>query len=94
MNKLTLEILEKIQQLNLESVRMQEESDGGISVVFADADEKNKLAEVAKQAYGIEDSEEALKNLFDELIDRFYTPIEDSVPEIAKTEKMKDGQDN
>jgi F420-dependent methylenetetrahydromethanopterin dehydrogenase len=94
MNKLTLEILEKIQQLNLESVRIGEDSDGGVSVIFTNTEDKNNLAELAKQAYGIEDSEEALKNLFDELIERFYTPTEESVPEIAKTEKMKDGQDN
>jgi len=75
--KLNLEILEKIKNLNLESVKMGEDSDGGISVVFTDTEEKNKLSEIAKEVYGIENSDEALKNLFDELIERFYTGSEE-----------------
>lgn len=90
--KLNLEILEKIKDLDLQSIKMSEEADGGISVVFTDAEEKNKLSEIAKEVYGIENSEEALKNLFDELIERFYTGSEDEVPEHAKTEKMKNGE--
>lgn len=74
--KLNLEILEKIKDLDLQSIKMSEEADGGISVVFTDAEEKNKLSEIAKEVYGIENSEEALKNLFDELIEIIYTDSE------------------
>ena len=85
-------VLEKIKDLDLQSIKISEEADGGISVVFTDAEEKNKLSEIAKEVYGIENSDEALKNLFDELIERFCTGSEDEVPEHAKTEKMKNGE--
>lgn len=74
--KLNVDILQKIHDLDLQSIIMRTDDDGGISVVFTDAEEKNKLSEIAKEAYGIENSEEALKNLFDELIERFYTDSE------------------
>lgn len=72
---------EKLGSINFDSIRFEEEGNGGIVVVFTDAAEKGKLEELALSAYSItEDSEENreiyLQKLLEAIVDEAVRNID------------------
>lgn len=92
-----LEILKELQGVNFETIRMELNDDvaGEVNLVFTDKSEKDKIGDIANRAYkargnGSKTTEKNIIRLFDEILNKADSVFEETIPDFAKTKKMRE----
>lgn len=88
MSKITLEILEKVQKLDLSSLKLGQDEQGYF-ISCEDEAVLNDLSKIANEAFGSDNEDQNLSDLINGITELAGRNTELEIPEHAKTEKMK-----